>query len=66
MASRQLKEPNKWREGWKILENLIAGWGVEEILFDKLKSITKKLKCFRLLPLFKSNTFLNQMHYFRY
>ena len=40
--------------------------GIEENLFDKLKPNTKKLKCFRLLSLFKNNTFLNQMHSFRH
>ena len=36
--------------------------GVDKILFDTLKSNTKKLKCFGLLSLFK-NKFLNQMHF---
>ena len=39
--------------------------GVEKILFDTLKSNTKKLNCFGLLSLFKNNKFLNQIHYFR-
>ena len=54
------------RRGWEILENSIAGWGVEEILFDVLKPNSKKLKCFGFLLLFKNNTFLNQMHSFRH
>lgn len=31
--------------------------GVKEILFDKLKKNTKKLKCFGLLSFFKNNVF---------
>ena len=38
--------------GWKIVEKLIAGWELRNNLFDKLKSNTKKLKCFGSLSLF--------------
>ena len=39
---------------WKI-ENLIARVWVEEILFDKLKWNTKKLKCFELQMICKTH-----------
>ena len=37
-----------WNErgGWKILERVSCGIGIEEILFQMLKSNRKKLKCF--------------------
>ena len=53
------------RGGWKILERGSYGIGVEEILFQMLKSNRKKLKCFGLVSLFKNNNFLNQIHSFR-
>ena len=56
---------NKWGN-WKILQTFNSRVGVDEILFDTLKVSTKKLKCFGLLSLLKSNTFLNQMHSFRH
>ena len=42
--------------------NLIPSGRVGGILFDTLKSNTKKLKCFGLLSSFKNHKSLNQMH----
>ena len=52
-----------WKlKSWKFKSQV----GIEKILFNTLKSNTKKLKCFGLLSFIENKKFLNQMHSFRH